>query len=330
MLLICGTILSIASDLRNDAVSLMSKAILFGDKEQHGMPERAKMEYRDHRIPAKDGIKIFARDFASHLGGMPIVCLPGLTRNHRDFTQLAEMITQSDAPRRVICIDLRGRGGSDRDPDPSHYNLMTEMEDVVTVLAALGVAKADFIGTSRGGLLLHFLACLHPDLIGKVVLNDVGPVLEKQGLMRIKDYLSGNTSPECWDDVPGHLKAVHGASFPNLSPQEWEAMAVALYRDDNGKPVADFDPAIAAQIAGIDFDKPIPDLWSQFDALCQFPLLIVKGELSELLSQQCCDMMMAKNPLARQVTAPQQGHAPLLHIAPLAQAIMDFLNQDPV
>lgn len=293
------------------------------------MPELATNEYRDHFIPMKDGINIFARDFASHLGGIPIVCLPGLTRNHRDFTQIAEMITQSDTPRRVICIDLRGRGGSDRDPDPSHYNLMTEMDDVVTVLDALSVAKADFIGTSRGGLLLHFLASLHPDRISKVVLNDIGPVLEKQGLMRIKDYLSGNTSPKRWEEVPAHLKSVHGDSFPNLPTQEWDAMAVALYRDDNGKPLADFDPAIAAQISSIDFDKPIPDLWSQFEALCQFPLLVVKGELSELLSQQYCDMMMAKNPLARQITAPQQGHAPLLHIAPVAQAIIHFLNQGP-
>lgn len=293
------------------------------------MPELATREYCDHLIPAKDGISIFARDFASHLGGVPIVCLPGLTRNHRDFTQIVAMITQSDTPRRVICIDLRGRGGSDRDPDSSHYNLMTEMDDVVTVLDALSVAKADFIGTSRGGLLLHFLASLQPDRISKVVLNDIGPVLEKQGLMRIKDYLSGNTSPTRWEDVPTHLKAVHGDSFPNLPAHEWEAMAVALYRDDNGKPLADFDPAIAAQISSVDFDKPIPDLWPQFEALCQFPLLIVKGELSELLSQQCCDMMMAKNLLARQVIAPQQGHAPLLHIAPVAQAIMHFLNHGP-
>jgi pimeloyl-ACP methyl ester carboxylesterase len=291
------------------------------------MPTHAMGEYRDHLIRVNDGIGIFARDFAANVGGIPVVCLPGLTRNHRDFTQLAELLTQGDTPRRVICIDLRGRGGSDRDPDPSHYNLMTEMEDVVTVLDALGVTQADFIGTSRGGLLMHFLAALHPDRIRRVVLNDIGPVIEKQGLIRIRDYLSQNATPQSWDDIPAHLKAVHGSSFPNLPACEWEAMAVALYRDDNGKPIADFDPAIAAQISNTDFDKPIPDLWAQYEALCQFPLLIVRGELSELLSQQSCDMMIAKNPLATQITAPQQGHAPLLHIAPIAQAIAAFLNK---
>lgn len=282
-------------------------------------------EHRDHLIPANDGIKIFAREFASDVRGVPIICLPGLTRNHRDFTQIANMLAQSPTRRRVISIDLRGRGGSDRDPDPSHYNLVTEMNDVLGVLDALHVANADFIGTSRGGLIVHLLAAMHPQRIRRVVLNDIGAVIEKQGLIRIKDYLSRSETPKSWTDCGAYLQTVHGDSFTSLPISEWEAMAIALYRDEDGKPVADYDPAIASQISNIDFTQPIPDLWAQYEALIQFPLLVIRGENSELLSQSTCEMMIARHPKATWMLAPQQGHAPLLHIAPISEAIMDFL-----
>jgi pimeloyl-ACP methyl ester carboxylesterase len=282
--------------------------------------------YRDHIIQAQDCIGIFVREFAPNAVGTPIVCLPGLTRNHRDFTQLAEILAQGPSQRRVICIDFRGRGGSDRDPDPSHYNLLTEMTDVVAVLDALHIKTADFIGTSRGGMVTHVLAAMHPQRINKVVLNDIGPVIEKQGLIRIKDYVNRADAPKSWDECASYLQAVHGDSFPTLPASEWEAMAKALYRDENGRPVADYDKAIAAPIASMNFDQPIPDLWAQYEALSQFPLLIIRGELSELLSQQCCDKMLTLNLRATQITAPQQGHAPLLHLAPVAQAIVEFLK----
>lgn len=288
------------------------------------MPKPAA--FHDRFIQAKDGLKIFVRDFAEDVKGTPIICLPGLTRNHRDFSQIALLLRQGAVPRRVLCVDLRGRGLSDRDADPSHYNVLTELDDVLTVMDALQIARADFIGTSRGGLILHFMAALHADRIRRVVLNDIGPVLEKQGLIQIKDYLSRTDGPKRWEDCPAYLQKVHGASFPSLPPEEWEAMATALYRDENGVPVADYDSAIAAQISGIDFDQPIPDLWAQYQALAQFSLLIVRGENSTLLSQSCCDLMLERNPLAQSITAVAQGHAPLLHILPLPEAIIGFLN----
>lgn len=294
------------------------------------MPEPTATAFNDHFIQAKDGLKIFVRDFAANIAGPPVICLPGLTRNHRDFTQIALLLSQGSVPRRVLCLDLRGRGLSDRDADPSHYNVLTEMDDVVTVMDALQISVADFIGTSRGGLILHFMAAMHANRIRRVVLNDIGPVLEKQGLIQIKDYLSRDDGPRRWEDCAAYLQKVHGASFPTLPPEEWEAMAMALYRDENGVPVADYDHAIAAQISGIDFNQPIPDLWAQYQALVQFPLLIVRGENSALLSKSCCDMMVERNSSAQCMTAADQGHAPLLHIQPIPDAIMGFLNSEEV
>ncbi|MUO81103.1 alpha/beta fold hydrolase [Agrobacterium vitis] len=286
--------------------------------------------FQDRTVIAADGMQLFARDYQASddtqlAAQPPVVCLPGLTRNHRDFTQLARRL--SAGGRRVICIDSRGRGGSGRDPDPKNYNLLTEMADVVAVLDELAVAQADFIGTSRGGLLLHFLAVMHSSRIRRVILNDVGPVLEKEGLIAIRDYLSGSGGPKTWADCPDYLKSVHGATFPVLEQQDWEDMAQALYRDENSIPVADYDPAIAAQISSIDFSKPIPDLWAQYEALAPFPLLIIRGEHSQLLSKQASESMIARHPSASLVIADGQGHAPLLHLMPLADDIERFLSR---
>ncbi|MVA26640.1 alpha/beta fold hydrolase [Agrobacterium vitis] len=285
--------------------------------------------FQDRTVTAADGIQLFVRDYQASgdtdLASLPpVVCLPGLTRNHRDFTQLARRL--SAGGRRVICIDSRGRGGSGRDPDPKNYNLLTEMADVIAMLDEFAIAQADFIGTSRGGLLLHFLAVMHSSRIRSVILNDVGPVLEKEGLIAIRDYLSGNGGPKTWADCPAYLKSVHGATFPVLEQQDWEDMAQALYRDENGIPVADYDPAIAAQISSIDFSKPIPDLWVQYEALAPFPLLIIRGEHSQLLSRQASESMIARHPSASLVIAKGQGHAPLLHLMPLAAEIERFLS----
>lgn len=294
------------------------------------MQQAESGSFTDRTIAAADGIRLFVRDFPPSeipdtLDLPPVVCLPGLTRNHRDFAPLAVHLQQ--AGRRVVCIDSRGRGGSDRDPDAKNYNLLTEMADVITVLDALSVAKADFIGTSRGGLILHFLAGLHPGRIRQIILNDVGPVLEKQGLMAIRDYLAAGGGPKSWAECPKYLKSVHGPTFPALEEADWQEMAIALYRDENGVPVADYDSAIASQITNIDFSQPIPDLWAQYQALAPYPLLILRGEHSQLLSIETVEEMLARHPKAKQATAQGQGHAPLLHLTQLAAEITAFLAQ---
>ncbi len=256
----------------------------------------------------------------------PLVCLPGLTRNGRDFHRLAVKIsTDRHAPRSVITVDSRGRGGSDRDPDASRYTLPVEAGDVISVLAALGMEKADFIGTSRGGLILHLLAGMAPDLLGKLVLNDIGPVIEREGLRHIQTYLDPSPQPRSRREVVAALKLVHGEAFPALGEQDWQDMADALYREDGGMLIPDVDPAIASATRALDLTQPLPDLWPLFDLLKDKPLLLIRGENSRLLSYETAEAMQARHPGCTVVTATGQGHAPVLDKGDVFAAIAAFL-----
>jgi len=177
-------------------------------------------------IPAADGLKLHVRDYVGDeaaTGMRPaIFCLPGLTRNSRDFHQLALLLSRDAAnPRRVITLDARGRGASEWDADKSHYNLVVEAQDVLTVCSALALPHAIFIGTSRGGLVLHVIAASRPDILKAVILNDIGPVLEKRGLADIRDYLNRDKKPSDWDDAVEILRENHGSAFSALSEDDW-------------------------------------------------------------------------------------------------------------
>ena len=151
--------------------------------------------------------------------------------------------------------------------------------------------------------------------ITAIVLNDIGPVIESDGLRRIRDYLSTRAEPANLGGAATHLKAVHGAEFPALASCDWSDMAEAIYRNIDGKLVADFDPALVEPWKAMDFSKPLADLWPQFDSLAASPLLIVRGENSRLLSETTVQTMLVRHPTARAIVATGQGHAPLLHLA---------------
>ena len=275
-----------------------------------------------------DGLTLYARDYRGQDAtiGLPVVCLPGLTRNSRDFHQLALLLSRDPAvPRRVVALDYRGRGLSDWDLDKAKYNLGVEAQDVISACQHLGIDRAVFIGTSRGGLILHLLAQIKPDLIAGIVLNDIGPKIEANGLKRIRDYLNTAAPPRDWPEAVAVLKACHGPHFTALGDRDWQEMAVAIYREIGGRPVADFDPAIAAQLQTIDFDKPLPDLWTQFAGMTAIPVLVVRGQHSDLLSRRTVEEMIERHPDITAVEVPGQGHAPLLHLQPTLHAIRTFL-----
>lgn len=283
--------------------------------------------FSEHFYQAPDGLTLYARIYGDSHGGIPVVCLPGLTRNSRDFHQLALMLSQqASPPRRVICLDYRGRGRSDRDPDPSRYNLAVEAGDVIAACAAFGAEPAQFIGTSRGGLTLHLLALMKPELLQSVVLNDIGPVLGIEGLRLIKAYLSVTGDIATWEQAAKNLAAVHSGAFPALNEQDWHDMAAAIYREDKGAIVPDFDPAIAAPFKTMDLTVELPDLWMQFEAFRPLPLMVIRGENSLLLTEVTVAEMAARHPDLRILVAKGQGHAPLLHIDGIAQHIEKFLN----
>ncbi|TCU22901.1 pimeloyl-ACP methyl ester carboxylesterase [Rhizobium azibense] len=287
--------------------------------------------FEDKTYQSVDGLKLYARDYGagnpSASGAAPVICLPGLTRNSRDFHQLALILSKDrERPRRVIAIDYRGRGRSAWDHSKQNYNLGVEANDVLTACAAFNITQAAFIGTSRGGLLLHLIAEMKPELLASVVLNDVGPVLEPEGLRHIQAYLANPRKPRDWDDAAGLLRELHEAEFPALSVDDWRAMAHAIYRKTDDGLVADIDPAIAEAVIAADFSTLLPDLWKQFDAMADIPLLVIRGENSKLLSKATVEEMLRRHPAARQFTAKRQGHAPLLHLQDVAQVLRRFFR----
>lgn len=281
--------------------------------------------FESHYIPVADGLRLYARVYGSENGGLPIVCLPGLSRNSRDFHQLALLLSaRSPAPFRVITIDSRGRGLSDRDEKKERYTIPTEASDVIEVLDHFGIERALFIGTSRGGLILHILMVTHPERLAGAVLNDIGPVIEIEGLREIQAYLGRDRRPENFDDAAAILKETHGPSFPALADADWRDMADAIYREIDGRLVADFDPTIAEQLRTADLDQPLPDLWAQFEHFAPMPLMTIRGETSRLLSIETLSEMGRRHPGMHMLTVPGQGHAPILHCSETPGRIAAF------
>jgi len=266
-------------------------------------------------IAAADGLKLHVRDYGQPGGPglaklLPVVCLPGLTRNTQDFDALAAALSADG--RRVIAVDYRGRGRSDYDSDPAKYSLPVELGDVITILAALACEPAVFVGTSRGGLLTMLLASVRPAAIAGAVLNDIGPVLEPGGLERIKGYVGKMPQPKDYDDAAAILARLFGSQFPRLTPDDWRKSARRNFKDQDGALVPDYDIALARTMVDFDVSKPIPDLWPQFAALAGVPLMVVRGELSDLLSPATVAEMVRRHPGLETLVVPDQGHAPLL------------------
>ncbi|MGX9991099.1 alpha/beta hydrolase [Rhizobium sp. WSM1274] len=294
------------------------------------MPDTDASGFQERFYASSDGLKLYARDYrpgeVATAGRLPIVCLPGLTRNTRDFHPLALLLSRdTTAPRRVIALDSRGRGNSAWDENKANYNLAIEAGDVIAACTTLGIERAIFIGTSRGGLILHLIAATRPDLLEAVILNDIGPVLEAEGLARIRDYLNSGRKPGDWNEAAVILKENHGASFTALAEEDWHEMALALCRDIDGRPVADYDPAIAEALKSIDFSQPLPDLWEQFESLGRLPLMLIRGENTSLLSLESAGEMARRHSGLIRHTAEGQGHAPLLHLDNIPTAIRAFL-----
>ena len=279
-------------------------------------------------IRSRDGVNLHvavhpARD---DRGLRPVVCLPGLTRNGRDFTALAKMLsTDGAANRTVYALDYRGRGLSEWDRNWRNYNIVHEAQDVVDVLAALELHAPAIVGTSRGGLTAMVLAALQPGLFGPVVLNDIGPVIEARGLSRIAGYVGRVETPPTWDEAARAVATASRKAFPAVAESEWPDVARQWFNDHDGRPAPGYDPALSRTLSVK--DGPPPVLWPQFLALGKRPVMVIRGETSDLLSQTTVSEMCRRLPNCRALTVPGQGHAPLLRDAPSQRAIADFLAE---
>src|SRR5579871_1579948 len=260
------------------------------------------------------GLRLHVREYgAGPSQRLPVVCLPGLSRTAEDFDALAGALAADPAAsRRVLALDYRGRGLSDYDRDPKNYALPVELTDVIAVLDACGAAPAVIVGTSRGGLLAMMLAAVRPDAVAGAVLNDIGPVIEVKGLMRIRDYLGKLPQPASFEEGAEILRRITDGQFPKLSPADWIAAAKRAWREKDGRLVLTYDTALAHNFAALTFDKPLPPMWPQFEALAKKPLMVIRGANSDLLSAETVEAMNARAAAMEVLVVPDQGHAPLL------------------
>jgi pimeloyl-ACP methyl ester carboxylesterase len=267
-----------------------------------------------HFITAQDGLKLHVRAYGSSAtSALPVVCLPGLTRTGADFDTLASALADdAERPRYVLALDYRGRGLSDYDSNPDNYSLPVELADVLSVLTALEIGKAVFVGTSRGGLLTLLLGRARPTALAGVVLNDIGPVLEPPGLARIKSYVGRLPQLNSFGEAAESLRQLFSPQFPALSADDWRELAQRMFRDQGGRIIPDYDPKLAHALRDVDIERPLPALWEQFDSLADVPLLIIRGANSDLLSAATVDAMQARRTQSEVLVVPDQGHAPLL------------------
>ena len=285
-------------------------------------------EVTSHFVSAQDGLRLHVRDFgADEVGRLPVVCLPGLSRTAADFDVLAQALSDAAtaSPRRVLALDYRGRGLSDWDADSRNYDLRVESNDITSVLAALGVDRAVFIGTSRGGLHTMLLSALRPSLLAGAVLNDIGPVIAPEGLGRIKGYIGKVRPPADWTAAVAALRAIAGGHFTGLDESEWLAYARLTFQEKDGVIAGRYDPGLMDNLKQLDL-AAIPELWPQFDGLQHIPLLVIRGANSDLLTPETADAMVRRHPRATLVTVAGQGHAPLLMDAPTIRHIADFVR----
>lgn len=264
-------------------------------------------------VDSPDGLKLHVLDAGPReTERLPVVCLPGLTRTNEDFRALLAALTfDAAAPRRVIALSSRGRGRSDRDPKPENYAVPVELNDLLAVLTATGIERAVFVGTSRGGILTMALTAARPQAIAGAVLNDIGPVLEMPGLLRIKSYVGKLPHPADWDDAVRILKSVMENEFPAFSAEDWDRYVRLTWQEHDGKIIGCSDPLISKNLEAIDPGIPAPPIWQLFDGLKNVPLLVLRGEHSDLLSRETVSEMARRHPDMTTLEVPGVGHPPV-------------------
>lgn len=279
-------------------------------------------DYRDAYFTVRDGLKLHYRDYAGSADRPPLLCLPGLTRNVRDFANLAERYS----PRfRVLALEFRGRGGSDYDPVPARYIPPTYVHDTIELLDHLDVPEAIFVGTSLGGLVTMGIAALAPQRIAGAILNDVGPELGSAGLDRIRGYVGRPVRFADWEAAARQLQANNASLSARYTDQDWLRMARRTCREDQGEVCFDYDMAIAAPLSA----APVPtiDMWALFRALAAKPLLVIRGERSDLLSAETAERMKQDAPDMELALVEGVGHAPDLDEPEALAAIDAFLSR---
>ena len=205
------------------------------------------------------------------------------------------------------------------------YNPLTYAADVIELLNQVGIEQAIFLGTSLGGLVTMTVAKMAPQRIAAAILNDVGPELKTVGLDRIRTYVGGDVRFKSWDDAAERIAANNGHVPARFSHNDWVNMAKRVCREENGELRFDYDMAIALPFEGAGA-TPAIDMWPLFQALGNKPLLVLRGEVSDLLSAEALDKMRVAVPGMKSATITGVGHAPELNEPEAVAAIDAFLD----
>ena len=257
---------------------------------------------------------------------LPVLCLPGLSRNTRDFNDIAQFLRSRG--HRVIALDYRGRGKSDWDPDWRNYALSVEEKDIDAAIEMLGLDRFALLGTSRGGLHALAMGLRYPATrMAAVIFNDIGPHIETRAIHRIAATLGRKMNYSSFEDLASGLEHLLGYQFPEFGAEDWLRLAGQLASDREGHVVLDYDPALAHQFASLDDAAPAPDLWPLYENLTDRPVLVLRGEHSDLLSPHTCQHMVESHPNAHSRTVAGQGHAPVLWDSETQEAIAGFLKE---
>lgn len=275
-------------------------------------------DWSDGYWSSSDGIRLHYREYRGDPSRPPILCIPGLTRNARDFEGVAERLA---GEWRVICVELRGRGDSGHARDPMTYVPLVYLEDMEALIAELGLDRFVLFGTSLGGLITMLLAMSGNRRIAGALLNDIGPVIEPRGLEIIRGYVGRSQNWPTWLHAARFLSEAQRDRYPDWEIEQWLAYAKRLCKlTPNGRIALDYDMRIAEPFK-LPGGETGFDLWTAFKGLAGIPSLVVRGELSDLLSAETVAKMKAENPAMESVTVPRVGHAPTLDEPEAVEAI---------
>lgn len=286
--------------------------------------------YTETTFTSNDGLTLYTRDYAPTTGGpacLPVICIHGLTRNSADFDEVAPLIAAMG--RRVLAVDVRGRGHSDYDPNPKHYNPLVYADDVITMAHEMGIARAVFIGTSMGGLITMTLALRRSSLVAAAVLNDVGPVISTRGLQRIANYTGKGEVLGSWEEAAEYTRAINAQAFPSNTQADWDKWARRGFVEKTpGQLTMRYDANIAVPIRAGKLKPTSMIARYAFRRLARNrPTLLLRGTLSDLIEPEQVRQMQAMAPTMQFAEVDGVGHAPMLTEPQAQAALRAFLSQ---
>jgi len=277
-------------------------------------------DFVEKRFTTRDGLSLYYRDFDGPAGKTPVLCLSGTTGNSKQYLELA---TRLRAERRVLCMDWRGHGQSDYDPDWEHYSYFVDRDDVLDLLAHENLDRVVIIGTSLGGIVTMHIALERPDAIAGVVMNDVGPVIGAAGRQRLHDNMGKPMVFDSFEDAAAAQKERAEAGI-TLTDAEWLDRTKCIYKNREGKVVPDMDPVYGKVFRA---RKRPPDWWNSWDVMKDKPVLVIRGAVSDILDEDVLAEMAKRKPDMKKAIVPGRGHCPSLAEPEAVTAIEAFLAE---